>query len=176
MINQLYAFFAVACCVVSMPVAATTESYILSTGDTIKIVVFEEADLSFDIKINESGVFSYPYLGDINLINKTTEQLEIDIKTGLIGRVLINPNVSVSISQYRNFSIGGEVKLPGSYPYEPGLNVKKAINLAGGLTEWSTGTRFTLDRARNTNETEKKITVDSLVFPDDVLTILPRRF
>lgn len=149
-------------------------SYVLGTGDTVKIVVFEEGDMSFDIKIDNSGVFAYPYLGELQLLGKTTEQLEVDITQGLKGRVLINPNVSVSISEYRPFSIGGEVKNPGSYPYEPGLNVQKAINIAGGVTEWATGTRFTLDKENETSE--QRLSIETLISPGDTVTVLPRRF
>jgi len=53
------------------------------------------------------------------------------------------------------------------------LTVKRAINLAGGPTEWSTGKKFKLERVK-TIESEKK-SLDSLVFPGDTLTVLPRR-
>ena len=149
--------------------------YILGTGDTIKIVVFEEDDMSFEIKIDESGVFAYPYMNEIQLSGKSTEQIETDLKRGLIGRVLINPDIAVSIVEYRSFSIGGEVNNPGSYPYEPGLTVKKAINLAGGVTDWATGSKFKLDRDRQ-RQSNEQISEYSLVYPGDVLTILPRRF
>lgn len=151
------------------------DRYYLDTGDTIKIVVFEEEDMSFEIKIDESGVFAYPYMGEVLLSGKSTEQIETDLRDGLINRVLVNPNISVSIVEYRSFSIGGEVKSPGSYPYEPGLTIKKAINIAGGPTEWATGSKFKLDRAKK-DASEKKITEDSTVYPGDILTILPRRF
>lgn len=173
--------FRVLCLVFSLSIsvlaahADTGEKYILDTGDTIKIVVFEEADMSFEIKIDESGVFAYPYMGEIQLSGKSTEQVENDLKEGLINRVLVNPNISVSIVEYRSFSIGGEVTNPGSYPYEPGLTVKKAINIAGGVTDWATGSKFKLDRASSRQETGKE-SEDSLVYPGDVLTILPRRF
>jgi len=150
--------------------------YILDTGDTVSIVVFEEPDMSFDIKIDESGVFAYPYLDNVRFAGKTTEQLESFIAEGLRGRVLINPNVSISISAYRPFSIGGEVTSPGSYPYEPGLNIKKAINLAGGATEWASGTRFTLDREHIDDSNDSRPSLETLISPGDVVTVLPRRF
>lgn len=155
--------------------ADTDPQYLLDTGDTVKIAVFEEEDMSFEIKIDDSGIFAYPYMGEIQLAGKSTEQIESDLTQGLINRVLVNPNISVSIVEYRSFSIGGEVKNPGSYPYEPGLTIKKAINIAGGATEWATGSKFKLDRSQNTRGQEK-ITENSAVYPGDVLTVLPRRF
>lgn len=150
--------------------------YVLGTGDTINILVFEEDDMSFDIKIDETGLFTYPYMGDIQLIGKTTNQLEQELVSGLKTRVLINPNISVNIVEYRPFSIGGEVENPGSYPFEPGLNVKKAINIAGGATQWSTGERVTIDRSVHSSDKSGKVDLETPVFPGDVVTVLPRRF
>ena len=154
--------------------AYAQESYELGVGDQIKIAVFEEDDMSFELTVDESGVFSYPYLGDIKLIGKTTTELESELIAGLKGTVLVKPNISVTVAEYRTFSIGGEVKEPGSYPYSPNLTVKQAINLAGGVTDWSNGKRFTLERSKIIPR--EKFNSESLVYPGDTLTILPRRF
>ena len=161
-------------CFPSVLVAQIESTYKLGVGDSIKILVFEEPDMSFEFTIDNSGVFSYPYLDEIEVTNKTTTELETELVTGLKGRVLINPNISVSVIEYRPFSIGGEVKNPGSYPFEPNLTVQKAINLAGGVTEWSNGRRFTVEREMPKGD--EKFTPDSPVYPGDVVTVLPRRF
>ena len=93
---------------------------------------------------------------------------------GLKGRVLVKPNIAVSVVQYRAFSIGGEVEKPGNYPFEPNLTLRKAINLAGGVTEWSNGKRFKVEREQQVDE--ERLSLDSPVYPGDVVTILPRRF
>lgn len=156
------------------PYTFAQESYQLGVGDRIKITVFEEADMSFELAVDESGVFSYPYLGDIRLIGKTTAQLEDELIAGLKGPVLVKPNISISVVEYRTFSIGGEVNTPGSYPYSPNLTVKQAINLAGGVTDWSNGKRFTLERTKIIPG--EKLSSETRVYPGDTLTILPRRF
>jgi len=117
-------------------------SYKLGVGDKIKILVFEEPDMSFDVTVDSTGILTYPYLNEIVIKDKTTSELENELVQGLKGRVLVDPNVAVSVIEYRPFSIGGEVKNPGNYPFEPNLTLRKAINLAGGLTEWSNGRRF----------------------------------
>ena len=50
------------------------------------------------------------------------------------GDYLINPDVTVSMTQYRSFFLNGEVSRPGGYPYQPGLTLEKALALAGGLS------------------------------------------
>lgn len=154
--------------------AQTDSSYLLGVGDTIKINVFEEPDMSFEVTIDNAGVFTYPYLDEIVIRGKTTAELEQTLLNGLRGRVLVNPNITVSVIDYRPFSIGGEVKNPGNYPYEPNLTVQKAINLAGGVTEWSNGKRFKIEREKPLDDGE--LNADTPVNPGDVVTVLPRRF
>lgn len=163
------------CLFLSVISFAEDYEYRLATGDTISIAVYQEADLSFTVKIDESGVFDYPYLETITLAGKTTSEIEKELTQGLITRVLVNPEISVAIVEYRSFSIGGEVAKPGSYPYTPGLTVKRAINIAGGFTDWASQTRFELERQDKATESDK-YTLNSPIYPGDILTISPRRF
>ncbi|MBX2847017.1 MAG: polysaccharide export protein [Acidiferrobacterales bacterium] len=154
--------------------AQVDSSYRLGVGDKIRIVVFEEPDMSFDVTVDNAGVFTYPYLDEVLVKGKTTSELENELVKGLKGRVLVNPNIAVSVIEYRAFSIGGEVKNPGNYPFEPNLTLRKAINLAGGVTEWSNGKRFKIEREKKI--AGEKFSLESPVYPGDVVTILPRRF
>jgi polysaccharide export outer membrane protein len=163
------------CAIMMSPSNAQVDSsYTLGVGDKIKIVVFEEPDMSFDVTIGNTGLLSYPYLDELTLIGKTTSEVERELVNGLKGRVLVKPNIAVSVIEYRPFSIGGEVKNPGNYTYELRLTVKKAINLAGGVTEWSNGKRFNIEREKPI--ADENFSLDTPVYPGDTLTILPRRF
>jgi polysaccharide export outer membrane protein len=166
----LISFFAFSC----SALAQVDSSYTLGVGDKIKIIVFEEPDMSFDVTVDNSGVITYPYLNEIVIKNKTTSEIEQALVRGLKGRVLVNPNIAVSVVEYRPFSIGGEVKSPGNYPFEPNLTLRKAINIGGGVTEWSNGKRFTIERENEVDS--ERLSLDSPVYPGDVVTILPRRF
>ena len=44
---------------------------------------------------------------------------------------LVKPRVSTEVTNYRPFSILGEVNHPGEYPYENGMTVLNAVALAG---------------------------------------------
>ena len=47
--------------------ADTGAQYKLAAGDVLRITVFGERDLSFEkIRLNDAGMFSYPFLGDID--------------------------------------------------------------------------------------------------------------
>ncbi len=116
------------------PVVSYASNYTVSAGDTIKISVYGEEDLTFDnLIIDSREVFEYPYLGGIQTKNKTLKQIQNDIRSGLEGDYLIDPKVNVSIVKYRSIFVNGVVNKPGAYEYQPELTVEKAIVLAGGF-------------------------------------------
>ena len=144
--------------------------YLLGAGDQIRIQVYEENDLSMSLRLSESGEFNYPYLGILSANGKTTDQLEVEVTEGLLQDVLVNPSVSISITSYRNFYIGGEVRKSGGYSYHPGLTVKQAITLAGGVTEWASSSKFEILREGHSKPVSASD--NTLVKPGDTVTIL----
>jgi polysaccharide export outer membrane protein len=148
---------------------AVDQNYRLAAGDEIEILVYEESDLSMQVLLNESGVINYPYLGSITATGKTAGELEVELTAGLLQDILVHPSVHVSIVTYRNFYIGGEVKRPGAYPYQPGLTVKRAISVAGGLTEWASSSKFEILREDTTEA--KSATESTLIRPGDTVTV-----
>ena len=153
--------------------APITESqYRLGPGDVLRIQVFGEADLSFDgIRLNDAGRFSYPFLGEISAQGRTASQIEQSLIEGLKGDYLIDPRVSVSILEYRDFYVNGEVGSPGGYPFKPGLTVRKAVALAGGLTERASEGRISVIREDDPSRKPVKVELDDPVRPGDIITI-----
>jgi polysaccharide biosynthesis/export protein VpsN len=96
------------------------------------------------------------------------------VTNGLLQDVLVNPNVSVSIVKYRDFYIGGEVKKSGAYPYQPGLTVKQAITLAGGVTEWASSSKYEI--LREGGSVPDSASNNTYVRPGDTVTILEGLF
>ena len=146
--------------------------YRLSAGDVLKISVFGEPDLSIDeVRLNDAGTFSYPFLGEMQVRGLTASQVEAMITERLQGDYLVNPRVSVSIIEYREFFISGEVRNPGGYPYQPGLTLRRAVALAGGLTERASQRRMSIIRDGDANRTSESANMDTLVMPGDIITI-----
>ena len=73
--------------------------------------------------------------GEFKAGQQTPRELETAITNNVRGRLLKNPRVSVTIDEYRPFFVDGQVGRPGAYPYQPGLTVRKALTVAGGLRE-----------------------------------------
>jgi len=145
--------------------------YKLGTGDKINILVYGEADLTVETTLSESGVINYPFLGEIKANNLTTGQLESLITRGLKGDYLINPVVRVSINEYRPFFIDGEVKVPGGYPYQPGLTISKAAALAQGFTERASKEKIYVIRGHGKAQNKFKADLNTELLPGDIITV-----
>src|SRR3954465_2733052 len=89
---------------------SSLSNYRLGSGDVISIQVLGEEDLRREkIRLSDAATISYPILGEIRLLGKTVAELEGVIRDGLKGRYLLNPQVTVTINEYRNFFINGQV-------------------------------------------------------------------
>ena len=155
----------------SQAMPASVESYRLGPGDTIDVRVFGEDDLSLTLRLGEDGRINYAFVGEIYLENMTLLEVEQEITRRLEGDYLLNPRVSVTMSEYRPFFIQGEVSRPGSFPYQPGLTVSKAISLAGGLTERASDRKIFLVPDGGVVADRVRVSLDDLVGPGDTLTI-----
>ena len=152
--------------------AATAAQYELGSGDVVRISVHGEPDLSFDeIRLTDAGTFTFPFIGEVDANGKTAGQVRALLTEKLKDGYLIDPRVSVSVVNYREFYIAGEVKLPGGYPYQPGLTLDRAIALAGGLTERASTKRMTIVRGSQGSRAAEKATMDTLVRPGDTINI-----
>lgn len=146
--------------------------YRLASGDVIRINVFGEKDLSFEeIILSDAGTFSYPFIGEVQGLGKTAAEIEKILTDRLRGDYLVDPRVSVRVLKYRQFYISGEVKQPGGYPYQPGLTLRSAAALAGGLTERASERRMTIIREQDPTRTPVKAELDTPVNPGDTITI-----
>ncbi|MBR9884892.1 MAG: polysaccharide export protein [Oceanospirillales bacterium] len=152
--------------------SAGDSQYRLGSGDVISINVFGEEDLSFEqLRMTDAGTFSYPFLGEVRALGLTAAELEQRIIKGLKGDYLIDPKVSVSILEYRDFFVNGEVKEPGGYPFKPGLTLRKAIALAGGFTERASKSKMSIIRENGNDKRTFNADLDTRIAPGDIITI-----
>jgi polysaccharide biosynthesis/export protein VpsN len=147
-------------------------NYRLGSGDVITIQVLGEEDLKREkIRLSDAATISYPILGEIKLYGKTVGELETLIRDGLKGRYLVNPQVTVTIVEYRNFFINGQVEKPGGYPFIPGLTVRKAVSLAGGFKERASKDKIYVIRDDDKTQTQKRVDQNAVVHPGDIITV-----
>ena len=159
----------------SLAAAQQVTDYVLGPGDEVAISVFGEPDLSVEFTLSDNGALNYPFLGEIRVAGLTMPELERHIADGLRGDYLINPEVTVSMKQYRQFYLNGEVNRPGGYPYQPGLTLEKALALAGGLSPRAARNKILVKRASDLAGVAVNIRMSDPVRAGDVITV-PQSF
>ncbi|TVO34407.1 polysaccharide biosynthesis/export family protein [Vibrio algivorus] len=143
--------------------------YLLGMGDQIQILVYNEADLSMKIRIDESGKIMYPLIGELQLEGKTPTQVANEIQARLKDGYVNNPMVTVIMLEFGPIYVSGEVKTPGSYEYQPGFTLEKTIAVAGGFTDRADRDDINVRRANGT--LLEDVTETEVIYPGDVVIV-----
>jgi polysaccharide export outer membrane protein len=150
--------------------------YRLAAGDRVVVTVFGHEDLSGEFEINGANVISMPLIPEIEAAGMTVNELEAAIIDALKPDYLVNPNVSVDITNFRPFYIIGEVASPGSYPYSNKMTVVNAVAIAGGFTYRAKRNKAIIRRKDVAETTEIEAGMDTPIKPGDVIEIRERFF
>lgn len=129
--------------------ARTQASVRLSPGDTVKVVIAENAPNGLfanlanggtvfnNVLVSGSGSISLPYAGTVHVAGAEPAQVEQRIRKKLTG-MSVDPQVYVELISNRNHSIlvSGEVKQPLRVSMLDGpMTLVDAVARAGGLTQ-----------------------------------------
>jgi polysaccharide export outer membrane protein len=152
-------------------------TYHLDVGDKVKVTVYGESDLSGDFQIDGSGNVGLPMIGEVHAAGMTTEDFAGTVRNKLkTGHFLINPRVSAEVTNYRPFTILGEVNKHGEYPYENGMSVLNAVALAGGWTYRANESTVYVRHKGSTREEAVGADDKSLINPGDTVRVVERIF
>jgi polysaccharide biosynthesis/export protein len=118
-------------------VSDAQRDYVLGAGDVIRVSVYQNADLTLETRVAESGTISFPLLGQIRLGGLSIPKAEKVIADGLRnGNFVRQPQVSILVTQIRGnqASVLGMVNRPGRYPIElTGMRLSELLATAGGI-------------------------------------------
>lgn len=152
--------------------AALLSTYKLRAGDVISIRVFGEDDFTREkVRLNDAGSVSFPFLGEVPVLGRTVGELQETLTAKLKGKYLVNPRVTVWIEEYRPIFVNGMVERPGGYPFQPGLNVRKAVSLAGGFKERASLNKIFVVREGDSSQKAQKVDVNTAIGPGDTITV-----
>jgi polysaccharide export outer membrane protein len=107
--------------------------------------------------------------------NGATETITVsrkDIESGKAQSVLLKDGDVVLVPKAESLFVTGQVRTPGTYTWEEGLTVERALSLAGGPTERAG--RITIERAGKV--VNKKATKTDLVQANDTIRVGTRIF
>jgi polysaccharide export outer membrane protein len=113
--------------------------YRLGAGDTVRITVYQNPDLTLETKVSENGAISYPLIGQIRIGGMTAVAAEQAVARALrSGGFIQNPQVNVIVQQARGnqVSILGQVNKPGRYALETvNVRLSEILATAGGIAK-----------------------------------------
>ncbi len=111
--------------------------YRLGPGDAIRILVFQNPDMTLETRVNERGSITYPLVGKVDVGGVTIAQAELNIASALRrGGFVQKPQVNIVLLQVRGnqVSVLGQVNRPGRYPLETfNTRVSELLAVAGGI-------------------------------------------
>jgi protein involved in polysaccharide export with SLBB domain len=155
--------------------SSDTDQYQLGPGDKVRVIVFNEAELSGEFVVDGSGAVNMPLVGAIEARGATVREFQDRLVVKLRDGYLKDPKVSVEVLNYRPFFITGEVKSGGEYPYKAGLTVQDAVGVAGGYTYRANTKTAYIRRAGQDREQEVQLAQRVPIKPGDSIRI-PERF
>jgi polysaccharide export outer membrane protein len=142
---------------VSLPAFAAGEedaSYVLRPNDSIRLAVYEEPDLSVQVRILKTGEASFPLVGSVKVSGLSVSAAATKIRDLYARDYLVDPKVTLTVDEYATelISVIGAVKNPGQIPIPVSgqLDLASAMASAGGLAEDANPGGIQLVRASGT--------------------------
>lgn len=159
---------------------ATDAGYVLGPSDQIRVITYNEPQLTNTFTVGDQGTIAFPLIGTVHAAGMAANEVASTISTSLVQKKLLSdPSVSVEITQYRPIFVLGEVSHPGQYPYQPGMTMLSGVALAGGftyraITGYAGAVRSQGEEAGHA--IEGKVGRATYLQPGDVITIYERYF
>jgi len=150
-------------------------SSLLRVGDSVTISFSDTPQViqPLTTTIGEDGRLTGLPLGvSVQAAGKTPTQVQEDIQKAYVPRYFRNFTANVK-ADLRVYFVGGEVRLPNRQTYAGDMTVLRAIDTAGGFTDFANRKKIELRRANgksftiNAEKARKDLKLDLPVYPND---------
>ena len=124
--------------------------YQLGPEDVLDISVWKEEGLKKEVLVRPDGGISFPLIGEIQAVGKTTGQLQKEIAQRL-EKYIPDPVVSVAVLKIvgNKIYVIGKVNKPGEFAAGRYIDVLQALSMAGGLTPFAAENKIRIMRKEN---------------------------
>jgi polysaccharide export outer membrane protein len=111
--------------------------YIVGATDVLMVTVFNQPQLTGKYLVQADGTITFPLLERVRVGGLNMQAIEDTLRDGLAKRFLKNPQVGVSVEQYRSqqILIMGEVRQPGTLEFTGSMTLLAALARAGSTTD-----------------------------------------
>src|SRR5689334_11519056 len=97
------------------------------------------------VQVPADGMITLPHNVQIKAADKTTSELEREIRAAYVPSVFVQLTAAVKTEQ-RVFFVDGEVKTPSRLPFVGEMTLLRAIGTAGGFTDFANKKRVEIRR------------------------------
>lgn len=147
---------------------AVLRNYVIQPADVLRLNVFQEPDLTQEVRVPQNGKYHFPLIGVVELTGKTVSEAE-DLLRELYDRdYLVNPQINLLILEFsqRRVNVLGAVNAPGTiiFPPDEEMTLLDAISRAGGFNRLANRRAVTITRTDSEGEvTTYRINADELI-------------
>lgn len=129
---------------------AVAGDYLVGPQDVLGIAVFNEPSMTGRFTVESDGHITFPLLGRVPVAGKTLKAIQDDLTRRLATDLLVSPQVTVVVEQFRSQSIFvvGEVRQPGKHTISGPMTLLEALSKAGGTTD-AAGNELIVRRLRD---------------------------
>lgn len=141
-------------------------AYSIVPGDTLRVDVLEDPNLSRAVLVLPDGTINFPGAGAIKVSGSTPSAAQETIANRISGEFANKPSVYVSVAglapegvekavKPKNVYIMGEILKPGLVEADRGATLLQAIAQSGGFTRFAATKRVELHRMDPDTHTEQ---------------------
>jgi polysaccharide export outer membrane protein len=117
---------------------STPDYYIIGKGDILEIVIWQEPQLSREVRVRVDGRISIPLADDILAAGMTPTELK-NALTDRLKKYIEAPEVTVIVRNQssKSYYVLGEVRRQGEFELEKDITLLQALTRSEGFTEWA---------------------------------------
>jgi polysaccharide export outer membrane protein len=145
--------------------AEVPEEYLLGPADVLHITVFENPELTSDVRVSETGTITFPLIGAVPVVGLTVPQAQAAIAKKLKdGQFVAHAQVTILPTLIRGsqVTVVGYVNKPGRYPLETtNTHISDVLAAAGGVNPMGSDT-IILIQHHDGAETRKSVDLNEL--------------
>jgi len=134
--------------------AATDKIHLLGPRDLIQIKVYQQPDLTQEIRIDDDGTVTLPLIGQVRAAGVSVEAFSQDLVTRY-KEFLLKPEITVFVKEYNiremELSVLGEVGKAGYFRFPEKSTLLDVLAQVGGLKQES-GDRVIILRPKRAGE------------------------
>ena len=125
-----------------------SDAYPLQSGDRLKVMVYDRADLTAEYRVSDQGRIRIPTLGPST--RKIAQRLKSSKRLPLsLSELMHRPGiVTVDVIERRPVFVTGLVAKPGAYRFSAGMAVIQATALAGGTASGANAASLPIEALR----------------------------